>query len=116
MVRYAGNFESYRRLKPSGKSATRAAAAPAKASEPARPRSRPVKLGYQEQRELDAMEAAIGLAEGRVRQTEAALADPATYSGTPARIAPLKAELVEAGKELERLYARWQQLLDKAKG
>jgi ATP-binding cassette subfamily F protein uup len=56
------------------------------------------------------MEAAILAAEGRKGVAEAALADPATYQQGGAAVAGWRAELEAAGAEVERLYARWQEL------
>ncbi|MHB1845496.1 MAG: ABC-F family ATP-binding cassette domain-containing protein [Deltaproteobacteria bacterium] len=119
IVRHAGNFETYRTLRAQTERA-RAAAATPKPSE-AKPMAgaapRPKRLGYKEQRELDGMEAALEAAEGRKAAAEAALADPKSYSEAPARIPELRAALTSATAEVERLYARWQELQDlKAKG
>ena len=41
---------------------------------------------------------------------EASLSDPATYQKEGAAVAGLRAELEEVTSEVERLYARWQEL------
>jgi ATP-binding cassette subfamily F protein uup len=75
------------------------------------PKSRkPGKLSFKEQRELEGMEAAILDAEERKSALEAALGDPATYQKDGAAVAGLKAELEAVTAEVERLYARWQEL------
>jgi ATP-binding cassette subfamily F protein uup len=121
-VRYPGNYAMYRRLKEQAERAAPVvtaegvrpariagrAAAPGPGEEP-RP-ARPRKLGFKEQRELEGIEAAILAAEGRKGAAEAALADPATYQQGGAAVAALRAELDAAGAEVERLYARWQEL------
>jgi ATP-binding cassette subfamily F protein uup len=122
-VRYPGNYETYRTLK---EQAARAAAAeqapavperrgpvtgssPAAAEEP-RPR-RPGRLSFKEQRELEGIEPAILAAEARKGALEAALGDPATYQKDGgAAVAGLRADLDQAVAEVERLYARWQEL------
>jgi ATP-binding cassette subfamily F protein uup len=118
-VRYPGNYETYRTLKdqagralaaerapaPAPRGTTAAPAAPA----PARAR-RPGKLAFQEQRELDGMEAAILEVEARKAVLEAALSDPATYQRDGAAVAGMRIELEAATAEIERLYARWQEL------
>jgi ATP-binding cassette subfamily F protein uup len=128
-VRYPGNYAMYRRLKEQAeRSAQEAAVESAGAGRgggPARsgPRSgsgsgaspvtavgRPRKLGFKEQRELEGMEAAIQVAEARQARAEAALADPASYQQGGAGVAALRTELEGAGAEVERLYARWQEL------
>ena len=75
----------------------------------AQPR-RPGKLSFKEQRELEGIETAILTAEGRKAALEATLADPATYQNAGASVAGMRAELEEVTAEVERLYARWQEL------
>ena len=79
------------------------------ATAPAKPR-RPGKLTFNEQRELEGMEAAIVAAEERKAALEARLSDPATYQKDGAAVAGLRADLDAASAEVERLYARWQEL------
>jgi ATP-binding cassette subfamily F protein uup len=122
-VRYQGNYAMYRRLKDQAERATQQVATeqaraarglvgPAGGARPApAPRvSKPRRLGFKEQRELEGMEAAILAAEQRKGAAEAALADPASYQRGGAAVAALRAELGAAGAEVERLYARWQEL------
>jgi ATP-binding cassette subfamily F protein uup len=71
---------------------------------------RPGRLSFKEQRELEGMEAAILAAEERKARAEAALSDPATYQKGGAAVPELRAEMEGATAELERLYARWQEL------
>jgi ATP-binding cassette subfamily F protein uup len=125
-VRYPGNFEMYRTLKeqvsrgPSspgdtplarngGQSSSVRPERSEAESKGARPR-KPGKLSFNEQRELDGMEAAILAAEERKGAIEAQLSDPATYQKDRGRVASLKAELDRLGGDVERLYARWQEL------
>jgi ATP-binding cassette subfamily F protein uup len=121
-VRYPGNYEMYRTLKDQAEAARAAEAAipaapapragrapDARAGEPSRAR-RPGKLSFKEQRELEGMEAAILGAEERKAALEAALGDPATYQRDGAAVAGLRADLDAATAEVERLYARWQEL------
>ncbi len=115
IVRHAGNFETYRSLRAQSE---RAGAQPPEAAAARRPpeaaaaKGKPRRLGYKEQRELEGMEAALEAAEGRKAAAEAALADPRTYSESAARVPALRAELERAGAEIDRLYARWQELQD----
>jgi ATP-binding cassette subfamily F protein uup len=119
-IRYPGNYETYRTLKEQAEAA-RAAEAPAPARrepaarggaapEPAARARRPGKLTFKEQRELDGIEAAILAAEERKGAAEAALGDPATYQAGGAAVAALRADLDAAAAEVDRLYARWQEL------
>jgi ATP-binding cassette subfamily F protein uup len=107
-VRYPGNYEMYRTLKPPPERA-----APAAPRETPRPpeRSRPARrLSFHEQRELAGIEAAILAAEERKSAAESALSEPATYQKGGDRIVALRAEMETAAAEAERLYARWQEL------
>ena len=56
------------------------------------------------------MEPAILAAEERKAELEAALSDPATYQKDGAAVAGLRTELETVAAEVERLYARWQEL------
>jgi ATP-binding cassette subfamily F protein uup len=78
---------------------------------PARARSK--KLGYLEQRELDAMEAAITEAESAAERCRQAAEDPSVASD-PSALQERYAALAAARAEVDRLYARWGEL--EAKG
>jgi ATP-binding cassette subfamily F protein uup len=125
-TRYPGNYEMYRTLKDQAETARKeqvrdaalAAAHPesakrsveGRASASAERPRKPGKLTFKEQRELEGMEAAILEAETRQTALEATLSDPATYQQDGAAIATLRADLDAAAAEVERLYARWQEL------
>jgi ATP-binding cassette subfamily F protein uup len=86
---------------------------PAKPTEPApRPARtvapKPRKLSWREQQELEGMEAAILAAEEVVSQREADVERAATAGH--AVLADACRALEEAQREVERLYARWQEL------
>jgi ATP-binding cassette subfamily F protein uup len=106
-TRYPGNYEMYLRLRP-----TRAAATAQPKEAAPRAKTKPTKLSYKDQRELDAIEQLIEAAEARKAAAEAALGDPEVYVKEPQRIVPLQRELEESGREVDRLYARWQELQD----
>jgi ATP-binding cassette subfamily F protein uup len=118
VVRYPGNYEMARTLRNLAQEQDRATAPEEPASSarrtqaaPAAPRPRrPGKLTFKEQRELEGMEDAILAAEGRKRALEAALSDPSTYQTGGAGVAALRADLEQVTAEVERLYARWQEL------
>jgi ATP-binding cassette subfamily F protein uup len=67
------------------------------------------RLGYLEQRELDAMEATILAAETRLAAAQRAAEDPAVASDA-AGLQQRFAELNAAQAEVDRLYARWAEL------
>jgi ATP-binding cassette subfamily F protein uup len=73
---------------------------------PAAPRKRT----FKERQELAGMEAAIEGAETRVKDLEATLSDPAVFKDRPTEVQTLVAALDAARAEVERLFARWQEL------
>ena len=79
----------------------------------ASPRTRSKRLGYLEQRELDAMQAAIVEAETAREMCRRAAEDPGIASD-PAGLQARYAALEDARAEVDRLYARWAEL--EAKG
>jgi ATP-binding cassette subfamily F protein uup len=56
------------------------------------------------------MEAAITVAEENVTRLEATLSDPSVFKDRPTEVQTLVAELDAARAEVERLFARWQEL------
>ncbi len=113
VTRYEGNWSMYQRLRPPRAWMEVAKpAAPATPKPVAAPSTEPKKAGrlsYKDQRELDGMEAAIEVAETKKSALEAKLADPAVFTRA-GEVATLSAELELVTKEVERLYARWQEL------
>ncbi|HSP19273.1 MAG TPA: ABC transporter ATP-binding protein, partial [Myxococcaceae bacterium] len=115
VVSWPGNFTTYRTLRAQAAPArgADAASAPATAST-ARPgaasaAARPRRLGYQAQRELEGMEAAIAAAEARLAAAEAELLRPEVYSDGR-RADEAKATVAASAAEIDRLYARWAEL------
>ena len=89
---------------PSKPAAEPAKAAPAPAAAKAR------KLSFKEKQELDGIEAAISAAESKVATLQAELEDPTIYKMRAAEVPTLVAALDAARAEVDRLYARWQEL------
>jgi ATP-binding cassette subfamily F protein uup len=107
VVLYEGSYSFYaeRRLKSgTANAADRERKGDTRAPKPPPPR----KLTFKEKAELAGIEDAIAAAETRVGELEAKLADPAAYKdrGAQDTIAALDAARVE----VERLFARWQDL------
>jgi ATP-binding cassette subfamily F protein uup len=78
-----------------------------------RPPPKPVaarKLSFKEARELEVMEDTIATAEARIAELEATLSDPAVFKDRPTEVQDLIASLETARAEVERLFARWQEL------
>ena len=117
VVRYPGNYETYRTLSEQAAQQRRTTGAPAGPgpagpgpTSPVERVRRPGRLSFKEQRELEGMEAAILAAEERKGALEARLFDPTTYQREGDQVARLRADLAQVGAEVERLYARWQEL------
>jgi ATP-binding cassette subfamily F protein uup len=104
---WEGDYSSYvARRRPRAE-----APAPDKPKPAARPKpAGPKKLSFKERQELDGIEVAIGAAEARVAELEAQLSDPTVYASRGAEVPGLVAALDAARLEVERLYARWQEL------
>jgi len=96
--------------KAGGKPAPKAAPVAAPAPVAATPAPKARKLSYEEQRELDGMEASIGVAEGKVAEMEGRLASPDFHKSIGAKAPQFMSELEAARAEVARLYARWEEL------
>jgi ATP-binding cassette subfamily F protein uup len=107
VVRYEGNYAMYRRLR--ARPAERGKKPAPRPTDGTAARREAPRLGYKEQRELEGMEAAIERAERTRRELETAISDPALATQA-ARLQELSAQLDRASAEVERLYARWQEL------
>ncbi len=112
-----GNYDHYRAYldrTATGAAPSKSAAKPA-AEEPRK--AAPVaKLGFKEQREFDGIEAVIAEAEAAAAKIEAKLADPDTFAkSSKAQIKELTDKLSAAKAEVERLYARWTELGERAR-
>jgi len=101
---YEGDYQQYleRKKQPAPRVEKVKAVAP--------PRPTVKKLSYKDKLELEGMEEKILAADGRVAELQALLNDPAVYRERAPEIPKLVAELDAARSEVERLYARWQEL------
>lgn len=78
---------------------------------PAAPKStKPKKLSYKEQREFDSMEEKVMELEGIIEEIETKFADPDFFKKHGAESTALQNELAEHKDNLEKLYARWEEL------
>ena len=82
--------------------------APAPAAPPAA--AKPRKLGYKEQRELDALPARIEALEAEQKMLSARLADPQAYAKDPAGIAKAQSRHAQIDDELMAALERWEAL------
>ncbi|RMD60294.1 MAG: ATP-binding cassette domain-containing protein, partial [Planctomycetota bacterium] len=87
-----------------------AAAKPAKKPAPARPRSRPRRLSYHEQRELAALPDRIEALEAEKSEIERRFCDPDYFRRDPASFHRDRERLAELERELAAAYDRWEEL------
>ena len=120
---YEGGFEDWRvqRERAEGLRASRelAIAGASKPREPAartpaREAAKPRKLGYKEQRELDALPDRIEALEQEQKRLGELLADGGLYAREPARAAASHARWVELEQELASALERWEMLASQA--
>ncbi len=77
---------------------------------PPRPRAAAVKMGFKEERELEALPARLEQLEAEKKLLYRSLADPAFYRGESSDVAMVNARLQELEKELHAAYLRWEYL------
>ena len=80
------------------------------ARETTAPKTKPRKLSFKEQRELDGMEAQIHAVEAEVARIEGLFADPEFFRKHAAQVNQLTHELDSAKENVTKLYARWEAL------
>ncbi len=79
-------------------------------TQPANATTKPRKLSYKEQRELDALPELISTLEAEQKETQTALADPKVYATDPARVALLHARDTAIETALMHALERWEVL------
>jgi len=109
-VPYAGNYSTYRSLRPSKPTAAAPVAEKPRASTPPKEKAPRTGLTRAEQKELDGLLDRVGDAESAVAAIEARLADPALYAKNAAEAGRLKNELADAQTLVATLTARWEEL------
>jgi len=107
---YEGSYSFYVERRPRAAAAAPRDSKPAAPSAPRAPTVKPRKLTFKEKHELANIEATISAAEEKVTTLEATLADPNIVKNRGAEVPALMAELDAARAEVERLFARWQEL------
>jgi ABC transport system ATP-binding/permease protein len=111
IVEYAGGYSDWARR--GHELAQMDALAPAPAPAPAelraaqRPQQKATKLGYLEQRELDALPARIAALEAEIAALEARIAAPAFYAQAWEQTQPVLDALADKHAEHDRLAERW---------
>jgi ATP-binding cassette subfamily F protein uup len=104
---YEGSYSFYAERRP--KSASAATAVKPKTDTRVKPAA-PRKLTFKEARELEGIEDAIAAAEQKVVELEATLSDPSVFKDRPTEVQTIIASLDAARADVERLFARWQEL------
>jgi ATP-binding cassette subfamily F protein uup len=107
---YEGSYSFYAERRPKPERAKRDAREPKDTRPPPAKAAGPRKLSFKERQELAGIEAAIAAAEDKVATLEATLSDPAVFKDRGAEVQQLIAELDSARADVERLFARWQEL------
>lgn len=109
---YEGDYSSYaNKREANGKQKTSVPPpiSPHGSSSPSQ-KPQPKKLNFKEKTELDGMEKNIAVAEAKVAELEAVLADPQTYQTRGAEVASLTSQLEIEKNRVESLFARWDEL------
>ncbi len=104
---YVGGYRDWLRQRPEPEKPA-VPKAPEKPKE--KPRQQKKKLGYNEQRELEALPQRIETLEQQLETLHARLADPDFYRDHADEVAAVTAEQEKVEAELERAYARWEEL------
>jgi ATP-binding cassette subfamily F protein uup len=109
VTEYVGGYDDWIRQRTPPAAAT-SAAAPRKKAERSQGKSKPKKLGYKEQRELETLPKVIESLETELAAIQVRMADPVFYQQGGEGIAEQKARLAEIEKELESAFRRWEEL------
>jgi ATP-binding cassette subfamily F protein uup len=117
VVRHAGNYDTYRRLRDERRNDTRAAPLPSPDREkPSAPRAKPATnvkargLTARERAELATIVERIDEAERTVAELEKALADPTLHARGGDEVRSWMDRIAAARAEASRLTARWEEL------
>ncbi len=115
---YVGGYDDYVRQRPAAKVKKEKEAESPRPSE-SKPSgqaeaARKKKLGYIEQRELDALPEQIEKLEVEQKDIHERMGDPEFFKQDPAGVADATARLAELERELSERYARWEALEDRA--
>ncbi|MEE4383819.1 MAG: ATP-binding cassette domain-containing protein, partial [Pseudomonadales bacterium] len=109
---YVGGYTDWLRQRPAPRAASPSASdeatRPSPAPVPVKPRQK--KLGYKEQRELEALPARIEALEQEIAGLQEKLADPALYREGPEAAQRLREALATSEAALEQAFERWEAL------
>jgi ATP-binding cassette subfamily F protein uup len=107
---YEGSYSFYAERRAAAVATPSVAVSPAVSREPETKRERARKLTFKEQHELAGIEEAIVASEREVATLEATLSDPKVFKERSTEVSDLVKKLDRARAEVERLFARWQEL------
>ncbi len=107
---YEGSYAFYAERRPKGSTDTHARPRSDSRETRAAKVAGPRKLTFKERSELAGIEEVIAVAEKKVAGLEATLSDPAMFKDRGAEVQKLIAELDKARAEVDKLFARWQEL------
>ena len=111
MVRaYPGGYDDWLDQRPRQTAPEQRPAQPLKASQPARKNHKARKLGYMQQRELDALPRQIDELEKEQQELFAAMSDPQFYKTDKEKIAAIQNRLQEVEALISSAYERWDTL------
>ncbi len=113
VVRYPGNYSSFRKLKADAAlRAAREATTEKSAATPSvrAPKTRPKKLSFGEKQELAALPDEIAALEAKVAALDEQLADPSTYADGSVDVAALGRTLETLRAEVDQRTERWLEL------
>jgi ATP-binding cassette subfamily F protein uup len=112
VVRYGGNYDTYRRLRAEREEASTLVEQPRKApaAQAAVPAKKPRGLTMAEKKELSTIVERIDEAERTLAELEKGLEDPALYARGGDEVRALMDRIAEARAEAARLTARWEEL------
>ncbi|MCF6282139.1 MAG: ATP-binding cassette domain-containing protein [Candidatus Polarisedimenticolaceae bacterium] len=103
-----GDWQKYKQLEKSSKSAT--AAKSKSKSTPKLAKAKGAKLSYKDQRALDALPAKIDALEQEQADLEKKMADPAIYQQDQQQVDQLNQRFEQVNKELEDAFEKWEKL------
>jgi ATP-binding cassette subfamily F protein uup len=108
---YVGGYSDWLQQKKSERPAGQTAGAPAaKTAMKTAPASKPRKLSYKDQRELDGLPQQIEALDAEQTQLQEAIGEPGFYQQGEGEVAATLARLEAVGEELEACYSRWEEL------
>jgi ATP-binding cassette subfamily F protein uup len=107
---YVGGYEDWVRQRLAEKARPRPDAADKNKPKTTKIAAKPKKLSFKEQRELDALPAAIDALESEQRALAAKIANPGFYKESADTIKQSLARVDELQRELAAVYARWGEL------